>query len=127
MGQNLNAPPLYPLISVNAKVWNDPDQFPHQRTSKVFIKLNFKLHIYFAIKLIMVEKANTSASLKKVPFIFRAFILRIFLFNSQVYLHKICISIPVNSLGNLNTFFFALALSICSINRPSDDLENQNF
>ena len=38
------------MNSYFVQVWDDPQKLPHERSSKVFMRLNFKLHVYFAIK-----------------------------------------------------------------------------
>lgn len=48
------------------EVWDNNELVPHEENNKVFLKLNFKLHIYFAVQKINLDLEPVSDCLQQV-------------------------------------------------------------
>ena len=48
------------------QVWDNTELVPHEENNKVYLKLNFKLHIYFAVQKINLELEPVADCLQQV-------------------------------------------------------------
>ena len=48
------------------EVWDNNELVPHEENNKVYLKLNFKLHIYFAVQKINLDLEPVSDCLQQV-------------------------------------------------------------
>ena len=48
------------------EVWDNTELVPHEESNKVYLKLNFKLHIYFAVQKINLELEPVAECLQQV-------------------------------------------------------------
>lgn len=51
---------------LSLKVWDNTELVPHEESNKVYLKLNFKLHIYFAVQKINHELEPVADCLQQV-------------------------------------------------------------
>lgn len=47
-------------------MWDNTELVPHEENNKVYLKLNFKLHIYFAVQKINLELEPVADCLQQV-------------------------------------------------------------
>ena len=53
-------------IILFSQVWDNTELVPHEENNKVYLKLNFKLHIYFAVQKINLELEPVADCLQQV-------------------------------------------------------------
>ena len=53
-------------IILFSQVWDNTELVPHEENNKVYLKLNFKLHIYFAVQKINHELEPVADCLQQV-------------------------------------------------------------
>ena len=56
---------------LSLKVWDNTELVPHEESNKVYLKLNFKLHIYFAVQKINHELEPVADCLQQVKYTFQ--------------------------------------------------------
>ena len=55
-------------IHISIQVWENRSLVPHERSSQVFLKLNFKINIYFAVKMIQNGNITVTEGQSKVGY-----------------------------------------------------------
>ena len=61
---------FFPLILSIFQIWNNPQVLPHGYGSKAYVKLNFRLHLHFNCRLVVVEKSSMETCMQNIRHFF---------------------------------------------------------